>query len=221
MLGVVGTVGRVLAGPRAAFCPKKASRGAEPVSLCLAVSTFVPRFVPLTLFFLYFSLSLALVISFCLCLSRPVCPLCPPASCPLCLNSGAGRASDPSSSSGSRRFLPGQRWARLMILLIFTVSTGCQQATPAALPRCPQSQSACRPCASPRATQCPPGPFCSAVKLEGRCGLHFLQDLYLVELVSELPGTGVCGSAWLVLTVLGRPSSLPRWLSLLPLIGTA
>lgn len=64
----------------------------------------------------------------------PCLSSCPPVSCPLGLNSGAAPTSPHCcSGSGSGGFLPGQ----LMILLIFTVSTGDQPATPAALPRCP------------------------------------------------------------------------------------
>lgn len=213
-------------GSLSTFLPEESLPGAEPVSFCLAVSTFVSLFVPLTLFFVYFSLSLALVISFCLCLSRPVCSLCPPASCPLCLNSGAGPASPPSSSSGSRRFLPGQGRVQLMILLIFTVSTGGQQATPAALPRCPRSQGRpCHPCASPWPSQCPPGPFCSAVKLfaiqcrvlKGSVGSASSRTCILLNWSVSFQGQ-VCVAllGWCSLCSLGRSSSLPRWLSPLP-----
>lgn len=76
----------------------------------------------------------------------------------------AAPTSPHSSGSGSRRFLPGQCWTQLMILLIFTVSTGDQPATPAALPRCPRGPWVpLPPLATTPLLPSVPGPLCSVL----------------------------------------------------------
>lgn len=112
-----------------------------------------------------------------------------------------------------------------MILLIFTVSTEDHRSHLQHYRGAAGAGQSCWPHTSPRAAQCPgvlSAQCCQAVRhpmpsLEGRCGLHFLQDFILFEVLSLLLGTSVaevcaplCGPVRSVLPwVWGGPALRP------------
>lgn len=103
-----------------------------------------------------------------------------------------------------------------MILLIFTVSTGDQSATPAALPRCPWEPVS--PAAAAPAPKLP-----SVSGFLAFCAPKLFQLLRAVWTPltpgQEGLGTGVCGPTHgRSLLVLGKPSFLPQCFSPNPLI---
>lgn len=107
-----------------------------------------------------------------------------------------------------------------MILLIFTVSTGDQPATPAALPRCPWEAG--QSCCSHTSSRAAPGPqvrpaLCSHAVPVMKGDADSTRPR-TVCIWGQVCGRGVCDCIWLstqgVLTVvLGRYSSLPQCFS--------
>lgn len=212
MSELVGAVGRVPGGPRAAcaFLPDGGLPGAEPGSLCLPRSTSVSLFVLLSLFYTYVSLSLVLVISLPLSVVLPPCLLSPRSELRSCPN---------FPSVQQRLWLweisPRAAYDPLNLYCLHRGSTG-HTCSATKVPPEPVS-----PAGSTHAPLLPgvPGSLLNSVfKLSaiqcqiskrGVDSIHFSQDLTLFELIGMLLGTvrvaeacaPVCGSAHAVLAV--------------------